>query len=113
SRSTVVAYPERELESTCGERFDALLARRIAGEPLAYLLGERGFYSLTVEVDHAVLVPRPETEHLIEEVLTRLPKALAGADVASSIGGTATRGERLAVLDLGTGSGVLALTLKQ
>jgi len=74
-------------------RFDAWRVRRAAGEPVAYLLGRREFWSLTFEVTPAVLVPRPETELLVERVLERV----AGAEAA--------------VADLGTGSGAIAIAL--
>jgi release factor glutamine methyltransferase len=98
SRSTVLAFPERELGPAAAERLDALIARRADGEPLAYLLGDKDFFTLTLDVGPAVLVPRPETEHLVDEVLARLPPA---SDAMP------------AVLDLGTGSGALALAVKQ
>jgi release factor glutamine methyltransferase len=74
-------------------RFESLVARRAAGEPVAYLLGRREFWSLEFEVDPAVLVPRPETELLVERAL-----ALVSAPDA-------------AVADLGTGSGAIAIAL--
>jgi release factor glutamine methyltransferase len=74
-------------------RFEALVARRAAGEPAAYLLGRREFWSLDFEVDPAVLVPRPETELLVERAL-----ALVTAPDA-------------VVADLGTGSGAIAIAL--
>ncbi|MDR3394153.1 MAG: peptide chain release factor N(5)-glutamine methyltransferase, partial [Parasulfuritortus sp.] len=73
--------------------FDSLLARRLAGEPVAYLLGEREFYGRPFRVTPATLIPRPETEHLVEAALNR---ALANARV----------------LDIGTGTGCIAITLK-
>lgn len=75
-------------------RFEALLARRQAGEPVAYLLGRQGFWSLELEVSPATLIPRPETELLVELALARLPA-----------------GQSLRVADLGTGSGAIALAL--
>lgn len=74
--------------------FEALVARREAGEPVAYLTGRRGFWSLDLDVDAAVLIPRPETELLVELALERLP---------------ATGAARVA--DLGTGSGAIALAI--
>ncbi len=74
-------------------RFRGLLERRLAGEPTAYLFGEREFYGRSFRVDPRVLIPRPETEHLVEAALTfPLP-------------------ERSWILDVGTGSGILAVTL--
>lgn len=75
-------------------RYLALIERRIAGEPVAYLIGRRGFWTLELTVTPAVLVPRPETERLVELALARLP-----TDRESS------------VADLGTGSGAIALAL--
>jgi release factor glutamine methyltransferase len=94
-RSGVLAHPERVLGPDDVRRFHELVARRAAGEPLAYLLGRREFFSLTLEVDEAVLVPRPETELLVEQTL----EALRGREAA------------LRVLDLGAGSGAIALAL--
>jgi release factor glutamine methyltransferase len=75
------------------ERFRSLLERRVAGEPAAYLFGEREFYGRIFQVDPRVLIPRPETEHLIETALeTPLP-------------------DRPWILDVGTGSGILPITL--
>lgn len=76
-------------------RFEALLQRREQGEPVAHLLGERGFWTLDLRVNAHTLIPRPETEMLVEFALEKLP-----ADAA------------VAVLDLGTGSGAIALAVK-
>ena len=73
-------------------QLNALAARRLKGEPMAYIVGEREFYGRVFKVSPAVLIPRPETELLVEAVLTRLPK----------------QGK---LWDLGTGSGAIALTL--
>jgi release factor glutamine methyltransferase len=83
----------RDVPPDAAERFAALVARRAAGEPVAYLLGRREFWSLDFAVDPAVLVPRPETELLVERAL-----ALVDAPDAS-------------VADLGTGSGAIAIAL--
>lgn len=79
---------------TTGPAADELLARRCAGEPVAYLVGEREFFGLSFSVTPDVLIPRPESEVLIEAALTLLPPAAATT-----------------VVDLGTGSGCLAITL--
>ncbi len=77
------------------ERFEALLRRRIHGEPVAYITGSRGFWSLELGVNASTLIPRPETEMLVEFALEKLPLEAA-----------------LRVLDLGTGSGAIALAVK-
>jgi len=94
SRAQLVAHPERTLAGAVPDRFAALVARRAAGEPIAYLVGEREFWSLALHVTPAVLIPRPETEALIERALERLP-----------------RSEACSVLELGTGSGAIAIAL--
>ncbi|HUF73736.1 MAG TPA: peptide chain release factor N(5)-glutamine methyltransferase [Gammaproteobacteria bacterium] len=93
-RAAVMSQPERAIGAAAASRFEALVARRTGGEPLAYIVGHKEFYSLRLAVGPAVLVPRPETETLVDAALARL--ANAGARV----------------LDLGTGSGAIALALK-
>lgn len=92
-RARLIADDRRILDADESRRFEALLERRAAGEPVAYLTGRRGFWTLELEVTPDVLVPRPETELLVELALARLP---AG---------------HCRVLDLGTGSGALALAI--
>lgn len=95
SRSTawVFAHDDHELDHDESERLHKQLERRAAGEPLHYLIGEREFYGRSFKVDPGVLIPRPETEHLVEAILElNLP-------------------ERARVIDVGTGSGCIALTL--
>jgi release factor glutamine methyltransferase len=94
SAAQIAAYPERALGAEAVGRFAELLERRAAGEPVAYLLGEREFYGRRFGVSPAVLIPRPETELIVELVLARLTAAATPR-----------------VLDLGTGSGALAVTL--
>lgn len=92
--SFLIARAERTLTPGQREAYVRLAARRAAGEPLAYLTGEREFYGLSFNVTPAVLIPRPETELLVELALERLP------------------GEaRARVLDLGTGSGCVAIAI--
>lgn len=95
SEALVLAYPEKELEAQACARFESWVSRRRAGEPLAYLIGWREFFSLKLTVTPAVLVPRSETELLVELALERLPR---------------TSG--VCAVDLGTGSGAVAIALK-
>jgi release factor glutamine methyltransferase len=92
-KETLVAHPDVELTADEGSRFDALVARRSDGVPVAYLRGFKEFYGLRFAVDARVLVPRPETETLVDAV-----RSYAG--------------ERdLVVVDVGTGSGAIAVAL--
>jgi release factor glutamine methyltransferase len=93
-RSYLHAWPERAPEPVQTARFMAWLERRLSGEPVAYILGRWEFWSLDLEVTPDTLIPRPETELLVELALRRLP-----AD------------RLLAIADLGTGSGAMALAL--
>ncbi|MFH0910025.1 MAG: peptide chain release factor N(5)-glutamine methyltransferase [Planctomycetota bacterium] len=86
---------DRALDEGAVERFRGLVRRRAAREPVAYILGEKEFYSLRFRVTPAVLIPRAETEHLVDEAL----------------GWARTRGKAFSALDLGTGSGCLAVAL--
>ncbi len=95
-RSHLHAWPEAELQQQQLARYRQLVARRAAGEPVAYLTGRREFWSLDFEVTCATLIPRPETELLVEQALAGLP-----AD------------RPLRVADLGTGSGAVAVALAQ
>lgn len=88
------AHRDDVLDAVAAERFAALVARRAAGEPVAYLLGRREFYGRDFAVSPAVLIPRPETELLVEIALA----AVAGIPAPR-------------ILDLGTGSGCIAITL--
>lgn len=92
-RTTLFAWPERELASSVVQQYRALVDRRASGVPVAYLLGRREFYGLDLHVDQRVLIPRPETELLV--------------DVALGL----TLDAKAEVLDLGTGSGAIALAL--
>ncbi|ELQ6148457.1 peptide chain release factor N(5)-glutamine methyltransferase [Cronobacter turicensis] len=93
TRTFILAFGETALTDDELARLETLLARRAAGEPVAYLIGQREFWSLPLEVSTATLIPRPDTECLVEQALARLPA-------------TACR-----ILDLGTGTGAIALAL--
>jgi release factor glutamine methyltransferase len=95
-------YPTGPPSPRHRNRFDALVARRLAGEPLQYVLGSWGFRTLDLMVDQRVLIPRPETEQVVEVALAELDRLAADPD--------RRRRPRIAV-DLGTGSGAIALSI--
>jgi release factor glutamine methyltransferase len=105
-RTWLYTHPEWALESADAEKYFALIARRAAGEPTQYLIGEQEFWGLEFEVTPAVLIPRPETEHVMEVALARLGPR--GFKIHLDTG--APR-EKLHVADVGTGSGCLAVAL--
>jgi release factor glutamine methyltransferase len=96
-RNRFLSRGEEIVDDAAHERFLALVQRRAAGEPAAYILGEVGFYGRHFFVTPDVLTPRPETEHLIEAVLEDVRARRAGSPVR--------------IADIGTGSGAIALTL--
>ncbi|EPC4044272.1 peptide chain release factor N(5)-glutamine methyltransferase [Enterobacter sp. ENT02] len=93
SRTYLLAFGETLLTAEQEAQLAALLARRKTGEPVAHLVGEREFWSLPLYVSAATLIPRPDTECLVEQALARLPTAACS------------------ILDLGTGTGAIALAL--
>lgn len=93
-RAYLLAHPEALLSRVDHAHFSSLVTRRLQGEPIAYLVGQREFYGLIFAVTPDVLIPRPETELLVELALERMPPD-----------------QPLRVLDLGTGSGAIAVTL--
>jgi len=97
-RAYLYAHPERELTSDETLRYDEALARRATGVPAQYITGHQEFWGLDLIVSPAVLIPRPETEHLVEAVLE-----LAKSDGRSQ--------HALRIVDVGTGSGAIALAL--
>jgi release factor glutamine methyltransferase len=92
SRAWLLAHAFDSAPSARADTFRAFLRRRLDGEPLAYIVGTREFFGRSFAVDPRVLIPRPETELLVEEVLTRWPRARV-------------------IADIGTGNGALAVTL--
>lgn len=93
-RSYLHTWPEAQLEEAQAAQYERLLRRRFSGEPIAYMTGVREFWSMPLKITPAALIPRPETELLVEKALLRLP-----AD------------EELRVLDLGAGSGAVTLAI--
>lgn len=94
NRSHLIAWPEKLLSPPNWQEFQALIERRANGEPVAYITGHREFWSLDLQVSPATLIPRPDTEVLVEQALARIPKD-ANWQIA----------------DLGTGSGAIALAV--
>ncbi|HET7638521.1 MAG TPA: peptide chain release factor N(5)-glutamine methyltransferase [Ktedonobacteraceae bacterium] len=97
-RATLYTYPERLLTAQQEQRFSQLIERRKLGEPIAYLTGHKEFFGLDFLVDRRVLIPRPETELLVEAALRIIRERLASARVP-------------VVADIGTGSGIIPITL--
>jgi release factor glutamine methyltransferase len=93
-RVWLLTHPEAQLTAAQSASYDAAIARRTRHEPIQYILGMQEFYGLGFQVRPGVLIPRPETEHLVDAALERLPKQTP-----------------LSIVDVGTGSGILAVTL--
>jgi release factor glutamine methyltransferase len=92
--TALLTHPERPLSTHQAEQFETLLKRRLANEPVQYLTGEQEFFGLVLEVSPDVLIPRPETEHLVEAVLQRFD-----------------RDANPRIVDVGTGSGAIAVAI--
>lgn len=93
-RATLLAHPQRELTDEQAARYKAAIGRRLKNEPVQYITGHQEFFGLDFKVTTATLIPRPETEHLVEAVLERL-----------------RRSGRTKILDVGTGTGAIAIAL--
>jgi release factor glutamine methyltransferase len=96
NRAWLIAHANDALQTNRDGEFQALLARRLAGEPIAYLLQQREFYGLTLRVSPATLIPRPDSETLVDAALEKIPHPST---------------KPITVLDLGTGSGAIALAI--
>jgi release factor glutamine methyltransferase len=105
-RTWLYAHPEDEISMEQEERFLSLIARRAAGEPTQYLTGKQEFWGLEFEVTPDVLIPRPETEHVIEVALDRLALREIRAGRKQTLSGYG-----LQIADIGTGSGCIAIAL--
>jgi release factor glutamine methyltransferase len=93
-QTALLTHPERLLSPVEADQFESLLKRRLASEPVQYLTGAQEFFGLLFEVTPDVLIPRPETEHLVEAVLERFDREAS-----------------LRIVDVGTGSGAIAVAL--
>lgn len=94
NRTTLRTWPERELSPDQQAAFQQLIQRRLKGEPIAYITGQRGFWDMTLQVSPDTLIPRPETELLVETALKKIPPDA-----------------QWHIADLGTGSGAIALAI--
>jgi len=122
NRAWLLTHPERGLDAEQQARYTALFERRLSGEPIAYILGEREFFGLTFKVTPATLIPRSDTELLVEVALQRTPSPQPSDGTTSHstrpsknndqvAGYPKGRGGKFRVLDLGTGSGAIALSI--
>lgn len=105
-RTWMYSHPEEEISLANAESYSALIRRRAAGEPAQYLTGKQEFWGLEFEVTPDVLIPRPETEHVIEVALDRLAVRELRAGRRQK-----TDGAGLLIADIGTGSGCIAIAL--
>ena len=105
-RAWIYTHPEEVLDPPALDQFFALIRRRAAGEPTQYLTGKQEFWGLEFEVTPAVLIPRPETEHVVEVALERLGARGIKINMA-----TGEPSALLKIVDVGTGSGCLAVAL--
>ena len=104
-RTWIYSHPEAILDRDQTHEYFALIARRAAGEPTQYLTGKQEFWGLEFEVNRDVLIPRPETEHVVEVALERMRAYRGKIEAPGSVG------ERLRIADVGTGSGCIAIAL--
>lgn len=107
-RAYLHAHPERELTADETQRYDEAIARRATGVPAQYITGHQEFWGLDLIVSPAVLIPRPETEHVIETVLELVRVGAAGESQRPRAGAPAPH---VRMVDVGTGSGAIALAL--
>ncbi|MEP7162534.1 MAG: peptide chain release factor N(5)-glutamine methyltransferase [Candidatus Moraniibacteriota bacterium] len=101
-RSFVLAHPEKKLSDRQDKRLGALIARRKIHEPLAYILGEKEFFGKTFSVNRFTLIPRPETEHLVEKAIEEIKKVLVSK-----------KKQKIAIIDVGTGSGAIIVSIAE
>lgn len=114
-RTYLHAWPERTVTEAEKAQFNALVKRRLQGEPLAYIVGYKEFWSLNFKVTKDVLIPRPETEILVQTVLDFFPfpdpNSNPNLDLNANLYSTESKVDNIQILELGTGSGAIAIAL--
>ncbi len=100
TREKLYAYSHEPLDPLCYEKFFELFARRLAGEPIAYLVGKKEFMGMDFEVTHDVLIPRPDTEIMVELLVKEVQEKMAGNPQ-----------EVISILEIGTGSGCIPISI--
>jgi release factor glutamine methyltransferase len=103
-RTGIIAHPDAPVGESARDRFESAVERRLAGEPIAYIVGFREFYGLAFSVDRRALVPRPETELLVELATADIVRRLTAAPRPPG-------GPPLRIVDVGTGSGAIAVAI--
>lgn len=121
SHAWLIAHADDEIQPAAYSHFETLILRRVAGEPIAYILGEREFYGLKLKVTPDTLIPRADTETMVEAALAKIPQTDNNASSSSMQKGNSNkkeimdsqsrRGDAPSILDLGTGSGAIALAI--
>ncbi len=107
-RASLLAHPDRPIDREQQARYQRLLERRLSFEPIQYIVGRQDFYGLTLRVTPAVLIPRPETELLVEAVLARLKQEMPHSSQPHRDGWDPAT---LRIADVGTGTGAIAIAL--
>ena len=106
-RAWLIAHENDDIDADVEHQFNSLIQRRIGGEPMAYILSSREFYGLNLTVTPATLIPRPDTETLVEAALAKIPVH----ETTQTLDSDLRRNDEVSVLDLGTGSGAIALAI--
>ena len=109
-RTAIVAHPDAPVGTDAAVRFAAAVSRRESGEPVAYIRGLKEFHGLAFGVDTRALIPRPETEALVDAAVTEVMARLAGRSGEAGTGPDAG-GDAIRVADVGTGSGAIAVAV--